>query len=131
MVDALFKGVAPLDPRALEQLQSAGQSVLPSDEEEAAELKERELALSANPPSPDQLLAHLEFMPHPQPWSPHNVAMFCQCLTSMGIELDKVTVKVKQKERPHRRGDEAVACCCCSADSVCAVAVGVRARRCF
>ena len=106
MADALFKGVSPLDQRALEQLQAAGQSVLPNDEE-AAEFTERELALRENPPSPDQLLAHLEFLPHPQPWSPHNVAAFCQCLTSMGIDTtqaDKIRVTVSRTQTRGRRG---------------------------
>lgn len=117
MVDSLFKGVPPLDQRALDQLQSAGQSVLPT-EDETADFAERELALAANPPSPDQLLAHLEYLPHPQPWSRHNVSMFCQCLTSMSIEpaqADKIQVKVRTTHTARR----AAVCGCCWPHGLC------------
>ncbi len=74
LVDHIWKATSALNDDALEQLQAAGQSVLPEDEGEKEELKRLEDDLVQNPPSREQLLTHSPWIPHPQPWSVHNAA---------------------------------------------------------
>src|SRR4051812_35192864 len=58
----------------------AGQDVLPSDEQKELNRK-WEAELLAQPPAPEQLAAHEPYIPHPDPWSPHNALLWRECLT--------------------------------------------------
>ena len=74
LMDHIWNSRTALSEDALQQLQAAGQSVLPEGEEEVAEFKRLEEDLVQDPPSREQLITHSPWIPHPHPWSIHNVA---------------------------------------------------------
>jgi hypothetical protein len=84
MVDAIYNGTTELNDDALHQLEGAGQNVLPA-EEDKEKLAPLEAYLVANPPSHEKLLPHESDIPHPSPWSVHNVGCWRRCLDAMGF----------------------------------------------
>lgn len=96
MVQAIWKYSTALPAQALLNLQAAGMNVRP---DEAEEKKNRELenALLLKPLDPQQLKAHMSYIPHPEPWSPANAPMFIQCLESLGFHQADIEKKMTVK----------------------------------
>lgn len=71
MLQHIYAATTPLEDEALQMLQAAGQNALP-DENTLAEYRQLDAELQADPPDPSQCLAHLTYLPHPEPWNVHN-----------------------------------------------------------
>jgi hypothetical protein len=71
MLQHIYAGTSALEDEALQMLQAAGQNALP-DEDTLKKYRDLDAQLLADPPEGDQLLAHLTYIPHPEPWNRNN-----------------------------------------------------------
>jgi hypothetical protein len=67
--------------------------VLPDEAEQRRQAR-LEAELNSYPARPEQLQAHMTYLPHPQPWNAHNTEALRECLLALGIQPEgKTTVR--------------------------------------